>query len=309
MKNKRLWSRFVRNHEEITLKRNGSEIVERSTFGDARRELHDQRAALIAYYARIAELLDDRWIRATPFVDDLVVAEEPALVAEALAGDRDALAVYTDWLLDRGDPRGELAALRTAPTPDERKISSLEKTRGVELFGPLSTLGNRWRDQFAYVWRDGWVDEIVFRHAIQHVRTPPDKEVMQHALHAPMARFTRWLNVDTWYVIPICESLGDTCVAQIRGVRHDCVTICYGLMLEALPALEELELLRTSVVEAGHPRVRRLRVTVDEDQLDIRGEWPSLHTLEIVAKQRVDADQLAEVRERLAGVEITIRPG
>jgi hypothetical protein len=126
----------------------------------------------------------------------------------------------------------------------------------------------------------------------------------------PMARFARWLNVDDWYVTPIWECLGDcTCMAQIRGVRHDCITICYRIMLEALPALEELELLRTSIVEAGHSRVRRMRVTVDEDRLDIRGEWPSLQTLEIVAKQRVDADQLAALRERLAGVEITIRPG
>jgi hypothetical protein len=304
-------ARFTRGDETITLEREGNAIIEIAAFGPARRDLHDERAALIAYYARIAELLEDRWIRATPFVDDLVDDEEPALVAEVEAGDRDALAVYTDWLLDRGDPRGELAVLRAAPEPDDRKIASLERTRGVELFGPLSALGPRWRDQFTYVWRDGWVDEIVFHEwrSERYVLTPPDREVMQHALHAPMARFVRWLTVDDWYVTPIWECLGDcTCLAQIRGVHHNCVTICYRVMLEALPALEELELLRTSIVEAGHPRVRRLRVTVDEDRLEIRGAWPSLKTLEIVAKQRVDADQLAAVREHLPGLEITILP-
>lgn len=301
---------FVRGTDELTIVREGNAVVEHTAFGPARRELHDARAALIAYYVRIAELLDDRWIRMTPFVDDLVVPEEPSLTAEVDAGDRDALAVYTDWLLDRGDPRGELAVLRAAPSPDAKKIASLERTRGVELFGPLSTLGQRWRDQFTYVWRDGWIDEIVFHEgrSEQYLLTPPDREVMQHALHAPMARFVRWLTVDDWYVTPIWECLGDcTCLAQIRGVHHNCVTICYRVMLEALPALEELELLRTSIVEAGHPRVRRLRVTVDEDRLEIRGDWPALETLEIVAKQRVDAEQLAAVRERLPGVEITIR--
>lgn len=305
-------ARFTRGDEEITLVRAGRAIVERSAFGPAHRTLHDERAALIAYYARIAELLDDRWVRTSPFVEDLVHADEPALVADIDAGDRDALAVYTDWLLERGDPRGELAVLRNAPAPDARKISSLEKTRGIELYGPLSTLAPRWHEQFAYVWRDGWVDEIVFRQIPvstgQHLYMPADRELMQHALHAPMARFARWLTVDDWYVTPIWECLGAcTCMTKIRGLRHDCVTICYRVMLEALPALEELELLRTSIVEAGHPRVRRLRVTVDEDRLDIRGEWPSLETLEIVCKQRVDADQLAAVRERLSGVTITLR--
>ena len=303
-------ARFTRDGHEITLEREGNAIVEHAAFGRARRELHDERAALIAYYARIAELLDDRWIRATPFVDDLVASEEPALVAEVDAGDRDALAVYTDWLLDRGDPRGELAVLRAAPVPDARKIASLEKTRAVELFGPLATLGKRWRDQFTYVWRDGWIDEIVFHLVEDELRIPPDREVMQHALHAPMARFARWLHVDVWYVTPIWECLGAcTCITRIRGVRLDTVTIGYRVLLEALPALEELELLRTSIVEAGHPRVQRLVVTVDDDRLEIRGEWPALKTLEIVAKQRVDADQLAAVREHLPHVEITIRPG
>jgi len=302
-------AKFSRGEDQVELVREDRAIVERAAFGEARRELHDERAALIAYYARIAELLDDRWIRTTPFVDELVVVEEPALVAAIDAGDRDALAVYTDWLLDRGDPRGELAVLRAAPTPDARKISSLEKTRGVELFGPLSTLGRRWRDQFTYVWRDGWVDEIAFHYATDetYLLTPPDHELMQHVLHAPMARFARWLAVDDWYVTPIWERLGDcTCLAHIRGLRHDAVTNCFAEMLDELPALEELELLRTSITTGGHPRVRRLRVTIDDDRLDIRGEWPSLRTIEIVCKRPVDADQLAALRARL-NAEVTLR--
>jgi len=51
--------------------------------------------------------------------------------------------------------------------------------------------------------------------------------------------------------------------------------------------------------------VRRLRVTIDEDRLDIRGEWPSLRTIEIVCKRPVDADQLAAVRARF-DAEVTV---
>ena len=64
----------------------------------------------------------------------------------------------------------------------------------------------------------------------------------------------------------------------------------------------------TSITTGGHRNVRRLRVTVDDDPLLIRGEWPALRTLEIVAKQRVDADQLADVRRAIPNAEITILP-
>lgn len=298
---------FRRDGAEVEVVREGLAVVEYTGFGVARRERYDERATLISYYMRIAELLEDRWQRTSEFIDDLAASAEPALVADIDAGDRDALAVYTDWLLERGDPRGELAVLRATPELDMRRIASLEKTRRVELFGPLGMLDRRWREQFTYLWRDGWIDEVIFHRREDDSWTiPPDKEVMQHALHAPMARFTRWLTVDDWYVMPIWECLGRcTCLANIRGVRHDAVTSCFREMLDALPALEELELRLTSITTGGHPRVRRLRVTVDDDPLDIRGEWPALRQLEIVCKRPVDADQLAGVRARF-GADIAL---
>lgn len=296
---------FTRDGAAVTISLFGRVVVEDGPLGIARREHRDERAAQIAYYTRCAELLDDRYIRQTPFVADLVVAEDSDLVHAIDAGDRDALAVYTDWLLDRGDPRGERATLT-----DERAISSLEKTRGLELFGPAAFVGRQWRDQFSYVWKDGWIDEVWFHLDEEGLRpNPPDREVMQHALHAPMARFARWLCVDDWYVTPIWECLDRcTCLQRIRGVRHSAVTNCFAEMLDALPALEELELLRTSITTGGHRGVKRLLVTVDDDPLLIRGEWPALRTLEIIAKQRVDADQLAEVKRTIPNAEITILP-
>ena len=277
-------ARFERDGQAIELVREGTTIVEHTAFGTAHRTLHDERAALIAFYARALELIAERWVRQTPFVDELVVVPEPELVAQIDAGDRDALDVYTDWLLDRGDPRGELAALRRADTADERKIASLEKTRGVELFGPLSMVPRTWREQFAYVWRSGWIDEVIFRQVDVEGRHPPDPELMQHALHAPMARFVRWLSVDLWYVTPIWECLGAcTCLQRIRGVRYSGSVQCFREMLDQLPALEELELFEADTTTGGHPRVRRLRMAVRSDStLDVRGAWPSLRRLELV---------------------------
>jgi hypothetical protein len=299
-------ARFERGDLQIELVHEDTRVVEHTPYGSARRDLHDERAALIAYYARIADLLADRWIRTTPFVDDLVVAPEPTLVEAIDAGDRDALAVYTDWLIERGDPRGELAALRAASEPDERKIGSLEKTRGVELFGPLCMLPRTWREHFAYVWRQGWIDEVVFARVEQDVPLPPDAELMQHALHAPMARFARWLSVDTWYSTPIWECLGAcSCLRRIRGLRYASAMACHREMLDALPALEELELLDCDSTSGGHRGVRRMRMHLRITSLaELAGEWPSLRRLELAADNSIalarslkvlDLPQLREV--------------
>lgn len=278
-------ARFARGDEHLELVRDGCTIIEGTALGEARRALHDERAALIAYYTRIAELLDDRWHRTTPFVADLVTTEEPALVAAIDAGDPDALAVYTDWLLDRGDPRGELAALRAAEPLDARQIASLEKTRGVELFGPLAMLGRGWRDDAAFMWRRGWIDEITLQHA-GAARVPPG-ELMHHVLHAPMARFARALTLDHWYARTLHECIAPcACTDRIRALRlRD--RGCDRALLAALPALEELELLDDDWVPIGHPRVRRLRLTVDVGGPQLEGEWPSLVRLELVTRRTI----------------------
>jgi hypothetical protein len=167
-------------------------------------------------------------------------------------------------------------------------IKSLEKTRGVELFGPLALVSRRWREQIAYVWHHGWIEEIMFRDVPSDLPAPPDIELMQHALHAPMARFARWLAVDTWYSTPIYEALAEcTCLRRLRGLRLGTVTACFAEILDALPALEELELVSTVTTTGGHPRVRRLRFTIDEEVPLIRGAWPALERLEIEATEHL----------------------
>lgn len=179
-------ARFVRGEQSIELSRQGRSLFERGDYGEVSDERHDERAAAIAFFVRVHELLAGGWKRTSDFVADLVVVPEPELVKQIDAGDRDALAVYTDWLIERGDPRGELAALRR--TDDRAKIASLEKTRGLELYGPLAFAPRAWHDRYAYVWRDGWVDEI---HFAEDLAMPRERELVLHVVHAPMARFAR----------------------------------------------------------------------------------------------------------------------
>ncbi len=282
-------ARFSRlDRSPIELSRHGRTIVEHTVFGDARRELHDERAARLAYHVRVIELLEDGCHRDTPFIDDLVVDEQPGLVAAIEAGDPDARAVYRDWLLDRGDPRGELIALRTAAEPDPRAIASLEKRCGLELFGPLCMAPQRWRKQFELAWRDGWIDEIAF--GWQEDRVIPSVEMMQHVLHAPMARFVRSLVVDSFYARTIAECLaGCTCVARIRNLRLT-NTWCDATLLAALPALEELAVDDDDApVRGGHLHVRRLRMVVRHGIPELDGDWPALRRLELVVKSPIGA--------------------
>lgn len=216
-------ARFARaGMTEIDIVLEDRTIVEVTGDFRATDERHDDRAARIAYYQRIAELLEDGWRRVSRFEDDIFVpTDPPALITSIEANEPGALDVFIDWLLEHNDPRGELATLRAAAEPDPRKIQSLEKTRGLELFGPLSTLSRRWHEQFTFVWQAGWVDQIVFGRVTPNVGfLPPEAELMRHVMHAPMARFARRLVVDDWYVTPLWECLrDDPALARFRTVQ------------------------------------------------------------------------------------------
>lgn len=196
-------ARFARGTEHLELLLAGATLVE-TTLMTAARTLHDERAAQIAYYLRNGEILEAGWRRTSRFVDDLL--PEPPLPFEP-EGDAER-AVLRDSLIERGDPRGELAALR-AGRPDARALGSLEKTRGIELFGLFALLPRAWRDQIAFGWRDGWIDEIA-------VSGSPHHEVVHAALHAPMARFARTLTLDESVTLEPCA-----CLARITRRSRD----------------------------------------------------------------------------------------
>jgi hypothetical protein len=179
-------ARFVRLHEVAELVVDRTKLVERNVM-TAERALHDTRAARIAYYMRTVELIESGWRRTSRFADDLLETDELPFPIK----DDAALEVYRDWLLERGDPRGELVALRSAEPLDTHAISSLQKTRGVELFGLFGMLPWALREEVGFLWRRGWIDEIVIPHRFRRF-----EELIHAALHAPMARFARYLTVD-----------------------------------------------------------------------------------------------------------------
>lgn len=203
-------AKFVRSRgtEHLELVIEGTELIETTAFGEARQAVHDTRAAQIAYYLRIGEILDTGWWRTSSFSEDLVVTAPLPFIPDNDAGH----AVLRDALLERGDARGELAVLRTTAVPDERAIGSLEKTRGLELFGPFAFLPRAWRMQIAFGWRGGWIDEIVATDPHSGARL---FEILHAALHAPMACFARTLTTDIPYEVALEDIAPCACLDKL----------------------------------------------------------------------------------------------
>ena len=229
---------------------------------------------------RMAELLETRWVRRSRCEEPEEHAEV-ALLEAADAGDPTAIAVYNDWLIDHGDPRGELAGLRAAPADEmiDARITELERECGIELFGLFAVLPAEFREQFSLVWRHGWIDEVIARHKWfpngGGMYGEDAREAVHQVLHAPMARFVRWIDLDTAFA-GACASL-EACphTQRIRRMR------LHGVpqVLDAFPQLEELEV--DAHAGRGHPAIRSLTLRTRGGGFDIAGDWPALHHLTI----------------------------
>ena len=70
------------------------------------------------------------------------VEREAALRAAVYANPADDAprAVYADWLLERGDPLGELIALQLQPEHDRRRMEALVKAHAARIVGPMRQL-------------------------------------------------------------------------------------------------------------------------------------------------------------------------
>ncbi|MEO8704806.1 MAG: WGR domain-containing protein [Kofleriaceae bacterium] len=82
--------------------------------------------------------------------------------------DHDGYMVYSDWLQEQGDPRGELAGIqvRLAKRKDT-KLANTEKKllwdQRAYFYGPLAVYVTKERDRSApatATWRDGWIDSL-----------------------------------------------------------------------------------------------------------------------------------------------------
>jgi len=88
-------------------------------------------------------------------VQDPVLARHLALEQAALSGDAGALAVYADWLIDRGSPWGELLAAERAGGVDEAlRRRCLEPLHA--LFASAKKPVELTTPSFEVRWNKGW---------------------------------------------------------------------------------------------------------------------------------------------------------
>jgi hypothetical protein len=206
-----------------------------------------------------------------------VIACDPALeaqIAQANDGQRSALlAVYADWLGERGDACGDLAALRAR---DERThtaelgaaIQKLELAREVDLFGLLTRLPN-YRSGVVMMWRDGWIDGYDF--------VSSQGTLARLALLAPMARFVRTLVFRHEHSEGVRSAIGTwKRRGQIRRLALP-PTAWAQELLDVLPGLDELTMPAGTRTAHGHPAVRTLVLSVrDVRKGKLTGSWPAV---------------------------------
>src|SRR5262249_30315741 len=148
------------------LVREGRVVHETGRYG-VRRDTHPgETDARAAFERRAIALVGDGWQLVEPDGDlGTPVAADPVqehAILDAIDDRPERLAVYTDWLLERGDPCGELASLRARHERDrDRNLGALiqraELAHDRALFG-LAHVAPSPRGVVRPVWRDGWID-------------------------------------------------------------------------------------------------------------------------------------------------------
>ena len=271
----------------IQLERSGTLIAEHAPPQPPQKmDYPNERASLAVFRKRIAQLVADNWhLRYGDSDIGSPVARDPRVEAELVeAPDPDRHAVYRDWLIENGDPCGELAALRVHDAP----TAELEAARGYELFGifaeAVAALPHQ-RNAVTFAWRDGWIDGFELR-GLDH------SALLALALHAPMARFVRRLVVRAGCFLPNLSYALANCERRtaIRELETDVSNVAASL-LDNLPDLDSL--ITTSTETAiGHPRVRSLTVMLRRSRglLLLDGAWPALERLTICAPKLVGAE-------------------
>lgn len=106
--------------------------------------------------------------------------------------DTEAWRVYADWLLDQGDPRGELILLGLLPgatkDPTLRKAIAAIDTKHRASWEPTIELPVR----AEYEWKHGFIHAVTIR----DVSRPEDLRSLQHLLADPQARLLSVLNLN-----------------------------------------------------------------------------------------------------------------
>jgi hypothetical protein len=300
-----LFSRADRTFN-LELAREGTTLIERLHVGDTttkRTEHATEHAALAAYRRRFREILDEQW-HLTLGDDDMArpvacdPAAEAAISAAAISDQDDHLSVYADWLIEQGDPCGELASLRAR---DQRvhepeltvAIKELETTRADEIFGLYAGLYDQ--SQIRFDWSRGWVTTIDVGAASQPpYRHHPESSLgtlVSLALLAPIARFVRRLNFLRIHTSDVRSAIATS--PRRHSIRQLGLTSRQHAqeLLDVLPKLDEL-VMPTGAVVRGHPAVTSIALHQSGPDLPpglLEGEWPALHTLSITSTRDISA--------------------
>jgi len=159
---------------------------------------------------------------------------------------RDALAVYGDALVERGDPRGELIALELAPqaTPawHERRRAVMAGWVGKRLVGPALQ-----RTRFGFLGANEDEDGLALlaSPAGAHVRwfaARGERRVVNHALRKLIGELRPWL-VELTIAVP--------------GERDAIDPSLAAALVYRTPELREVHLDGRALLELPHPRIRR----------------------------------------------------
>jgi uncharacterized protein (TIGR02996 family) len=216
--------------------------------------------------------------------------------------DEDARIVYGDWLLEQGDPRGELVAIqRQLGTKATKKLRDRERellaTYSSIWYGPLDEMLNlsARRPKVRSTWRLGFLDELELR--LTDWKELQSKTVAAVAsLHS--ARFLRALTLGSasTYTKAIAvlakgwpKTLRALCINGQQWGEHTADPHRIGSLAAVCRAHPELEVLSLKLDETPFdvelPALRVLDLAwghLDPNHLPgLAKRWPELHTLRL----------------------------
>jgi uncharacterized protein (TIGR02996 family) len=225
----------------------------------------DQFAAALAL-ARSRKFVRARTIRARN--------AELEQAIEADLDDDEPRIVYGDWLLERGDPRGELVAIQAklAKGPVKPAVQLREQElladHSNELYGPFDEILHD-RRSVRIDWRLGFFDEIEL--------CLPDEALHPHVqllVALPSARFLRRLVLGTATrydkALQAVARLPPTLRSLTIASQH---SYAYDLQPQTLGRLD--------VICSRHPKLQKLALVVDRDPLAGLGGLLALEQLDI----------------------------
>jgi uncharacterized protein (TIGR02996 family) len=230
--------------------------------------------------------------------DDAAAALEAAILADP--GDPAPYAVYADWLVQHGDPRGELISLQLALETGQRStgrrslpvaIARHLETHAARLLGPLAPLLANPRDPLAgpFTWRRGFIDQVT----LDGGRGRDLGAVIDDVLRHPSGRLVRALTLRTDHVDEahrvvdaLCER-APACLTELDFEVRD-QPLDVTALWPAVPRLARINLAARAfdlgavrVPAAERARFATTRLSVAAVRAIAGAPWPALQRLEL----------------------------